>query len=102
MIIVGGENVYAAEVESVLMSHPMISEAAVTGSQATGAASFLGEQINAFIVPSKPDLTPRELRRYCYARLPSYKIPRQFLFLEQLPRNATGKIMKTQLPIDQH
>ena len=99
MIIVGGENVYAGEVEAVLMAHTMVEEAAVKGSEATGASSFLGEQINAFVVPSDPTLTQQEFRRYCYEALPSYKVPRQFVFLEKLPRNPAGKVVKSELPL---
>jgi acyl-CoA synthetase (AMP-forming)/AMP-acid ligase II len=98
MIIVGGENVYAVEIEAVLSKHPKVREAAVKGVSAAGAASFLGEQINAYVVSSDDTLTERDLREYCHERLPSYKIPRVFRFLPGLPRNPSGKVVKGDLP----
>ena len=98
MIIVGGENVYAAEVEAVLMAHDMVREAAVKGTPATGVRESLGELIRAFVVPSDPALTEREVRRHCHARLASFKIPHFIVFLEALPRNPSGKVVKADLP----
>jgi fatty-acyl-CoA synthase len=98
MIIVGGENVYAQEVESFLMTHEKVEEAAVKGVPATGAASFLGEQIRAYIVATEDAPAEAELRRFCYEKLASYKVPREFVFLEALPRNPSGKVVKAELP----
>lgn len=98
MIIVGGENVYAVEVESLLMTHEKVREAAVRGVPATGAMAFLGEQIKAYVVPADETLTKMELRRYCYEKLPSYKVPQQVVFMDALPRNPSGKVVKSQLP----
>ncbi len=98
MIIVGGENVYAVEVEAVLQSHPRVREAAVKGVPATGAMAFLGEQVMAWVVPDAPDtLTEADLRRYCYQRLASYKVPQRIAFLDALPRNPSGKVLKETL-----
>ena len=72
MIIVGGENVFAAEVEAVLAAHPKVREAAVKGVPATGIRIHLGELIKAYIVPADPTLTEREITQHCYDSLPSY------------------------------
>ncbi|MCX7591949.1 MAG: AMP-binding protein [Kiritimatiellae bacterium] len=97
MIIVGGENVYAAEVEAVLMSHEKVEEAAVIGVPATGAATYLGEVVEAYVVRADSSLTERELRRHCFERLASYKVPRRIVFVDALPRNPSGKVLKDRL-----
>lgn len=98
MIIVGGENVYAMEVENCLLTHEDILDAAVIGVQATGARSYLGELVKAFVV-LRPGTQLRELdiKRYCSERLPSYKVPQLLEFRHALPRNAAGKLMKREL-----
>jgi len=98
MIIVGGENVFAVEVEAVLAAHPRVREAAVKGVPATGIRAHLGELITAYIVPADPALTERDLRRHCYEQLPSYKVPTFITFLDRLPRNPAGKVVKDALP----
>ncbi|HEY3416459.1 MAG TPA: class I adenylate-forming enzyme family protein, partial [Armatimonadota bacterium] len=98
MIIVGGENVFAAEVEAVLLTHEKIREAAVKGIPATGVRSYLGELVKAYIVPHDASLTELELKKHCYERLPSYKVPAFFAFLDALPRNPSGKVVKDELP----
>jgi fatty-acyl-CoA synthase len=97
MIIVGGENVFAAEVEAVLMTHDQVEEAAVKGVPATGAAAFLGEQIEAYVVRTDARLTEQELRRFAFEHLPSYKVPSRIVFLTALPRNPSGKVVKDEL-----
>ncbi len=97
MIIVGGENVYAAEVEGVLFGHPKVREAAVKGVPATGVRESLGELIKAYIVPDDPALTETDVRRHCHARLPSYKLPHIIEFRDSLPRNPSGKVVKAEL-----
>jgi acyl-CoA synthetase (AMP-forming)/AMP-acid ligase II/lysophospholipase L1-like esterase len=97
MIIVGGENVFAAEVEAVLMNHEKVKEAAVKGIPATGIRESLGEMIKAYIVPDDPSLTEVDIRRHCHKLLPSYKIPHVIVFLDALPRNPSGKVVKDQL-----
>lgn len=94
MIIVGGENVFAAEVEAVLMNHEKVKEAAVKGIPATGIRESLGELIKAYIVPEDPSLTETEIRRHCHKLLPSYKIPHVIVFVPALPRNPSGKVVK--------
>ncbi len=98
MIIVGGENVFAGEVESVLATHPGVREAAVKGVPARGARAFLGEQIRAYVIRSDTSLTGADVRKHCYERLPSYKVPQDVVFLEALPRNPAGKVVKAELP----
>jgi len=97
MIIVGGENVYSAEVEGALMSHDKVLEAAVTGIPATGVRASLGEMIKAYVVPKDPSLTETDLRRHCLQRLSSYKQPHVYQFMDALPRNPSGKVVKGDL-----
>ena len=97
MIIVGGENVYAAEVEAVLMTHAGVREAAVKGVPATGVRQSLGELIRAYIVTDGAELKVQELRRHCSKRLASYQVPHEMVFLERLPRNPAGKVVKAEL-----
>jgi len=97
MIIVAGENVFASEVEAVLMSHDGVREAAVKGVPATGVRASLGELIKAYVVRRDPSLTEEDLRRFCFRRLPSFKIPHIIVFLDELPRNPSGKVVKSLL-----
>jgi acyl-coenzyme A synthetase/AMP-(fatty) acid ligase len=94
MIISGGVNVYPAEVESVLHAHPAVAEVAVVG---VSDAEW-GERVRAF-VSLKPgaSVDGKELEMYCRARLSGPKVPRDFVFLQALPRNPTGKILKREL-----
>ncbi|NGQ93588.1 long-chain-fatty-acid--CoA ligase [Brevibacillus sp. SYP-B805] len=94
MIISGGENVYSVEVEQVLYAHPGVLEAAVIGVP----HDVWGEMVAAVIVP-KPGqtITLEELQSFCRKSLASYKIPRAMFLAEQLPRNASGKILKYKL-----
>lgn len=98
MIIVGGENVYAAEVEGVLLSHPGVLEAAVKGVPATGVRQALGELVQGYVVVRDPQLTERDLRAWCFERLASFKVPYRIRFLAALPRNPSGKVLKSELP----
>jgi len=97
MIIVGGENVFAAEVEAVLQAHEKVREAAVKGVPATGPRAHLGELVKAWVVPRDPSLTEIELRKHCYDKLPSYKVPAFMVFTDSLPRNPAGKVVKDML-----
>ncbi|UII34672.1 long-chain fatty acid--CoA ligase [Fulvivirga ulvae] len=94
MFISGGENVYPAEVERVLLSHPAINEAAVIGVK----DEKWGEVGKAFIA-IKPGKTPTEteIRDFCIEHLAKYKVPRYFEFIADLPKNDTGKINKKAL-----
>jgi long-chain acyl-CoA synthetase len=94
LIIRGGYNVYPREVEEVLYSHPAIAEAAVVGIP----DQQLGEEVKAFVA-LKPgqELIESELIAYCKERVAAYKYPRAIEFRDQLPKSATGKVLKKQL-----
>jgi acyl-CoA synthetase (AMP-forming)/AMP-acid ligase II len=98
MIIVGGENVFALEVENVLVAHPDVLEAAVVGVEATGVRAYLGELVKAVVVP-RPGARLRDLdvKRHCAQQLSSYQTPQIVEFRDQLPRNAAGKVLKSEL-----
>lgn len=93
LIIVGGYNVYPREVEEVLYGHPDVLEAAVIGVP----DADLGEAVKAFIVAKDKSLEKVELHQYLSERLAQYKLPKSIEFLEELPKNSTGKIMKREL-----
>lgn len=95
MIITGGENVYPIEVESVISEHPSVAEVAVVGVP----DGRWGEAVTAVvrIVPGAETPTESELLEFTVARLASYKKPRHIHFVDELPRNASGKILKRTL-----
>jgi acyl-CoA synthetase (AMP-forming)/AMP-acid ligase II len=92
MIITGGENVYGPEVESVLIEHPAVADAAVIGVP----DDFWGESVKAIIVTTSA-IEPADIIEFCHRHLAGYKCPRTVDFVESLPRNASGKILKNQL-----
>jgi fatty-acyl-CoA synthase len=94
LIISGGENIYPAEVERVLGQHPAVADAAVIGR----ADDKWQEVPVAYVVP-RPDVTPdpAEIERFCLAQLARYKVPREYVFLDGLPRNAMGKVQHFRL-----
>jgi fatty-acyl-CoA synthase len=94
MFISGGVNVYPAEVESALHQHPGVQDAAVVGVD----HHLWGEVGVAFVVPA-PGASPEatELVQFLTPRLARYKIPRDFVLLEELPRTAYGKVVKGEL-----
>ncbi|MEI6233290.1 MAG: AMP-binding protein [Planctomycetota bacterium] len=94
MIIVAGENVYPIEVENTICAHPAVQEAAVFGRP----DAMLGEVVHAAAV-LRPDqtLTERELRAFLASRLAAFKQPRTVVFMDKLPRNPSGKVMKRDL-----
>jgi acyl-CoA synthetase (AMP-forming)/AMP-acid ligase II len=98
MIIVGGENVYALEVENCILTHEDVMEVAVVGIAATGASAYLGELVKAVVVP-KPGrkLGELDIKRHCAARLAGYKVPTLVEFRDALPRNPGGKVLKREL-----
>jgi len=91
MIISGGENVYPGEVEDLLTAHPYILEAAVVGV----ADPEFGERLKAFVV-LRPGtyLPPDAIQQYVREHLARYKVPREVVYLGDLPRNATGKVVR--------
>ncbi|MGH9081021.1 MAG: class I adenylate-forming enzyme family protein [Acidimicrobiales bacterium] len=94
MIVRGGMNVYADHVESALHAHPAVVEAAVIGVP----HEVLGEDVAAFVVRGPgSSLSADELRQFAGERLADYKVPRRITFVEELPRNAGGKVLKSRL-----
>jgi acyl-CoA synthetase (AMP-forming)/AMP-acid ligase II len=94
MIISGGENVYSVEVESVLFEHPGILDAAIIGLP----DEVWGEAVCAIVVPKEGAvIDEQELRSFCRQKLAGYKVPRRIFIEDQLPRNASGKVLKYQL-----
>ncbi|MFJ5769038.1 class I adenylate-forming enzyme family protein [Psychrobacillus sp. NPDC093180] len=94
MIIRAGENVYPVEVEEVLYQIPELLEAAVVGIPHT----VYGEVSKAFIVLKEGQtLTEEAIISFCSKRLANYKIPEEIVFIDTLPRNASGKVLKTAL-----
>lgn len=95
MIVSGGENVYPGEVEEALAQHPGILDVAVIG---VGDEEF-GQRLRAYIVPRPgASVTERDVREYVRNRLARFKIPRDVVFVDALPRNAGGKVLKRLLP----
>ncbi len=91
MLISGGENIYPAEVEDVLYRHPAVAEAAVIGVP----HERWGEVPRAVVVrKGGAALTAEELIAFCDGKLARYKIPKSVVFVETLPRNAAGKVLK--------
>jgi fatty-acyl-CoA synthase len=94
MIVSGGENVFPREVEDLLADHEQIEEAAVVGV----SDEKFGQRLKAFIVSRDgAQLDEEAVKAYVKANLARYKVPREVVFLEQLPRNATGKVLKREL-----
>ena len=98
VIVRGGSNIHAIDVEQVLYAHPSVAEAAVVGVP----HEVLGEDVVAFVVP-RPGHELAEgslgdaLAGWCRERLSAYKVPREFSRVESLPRNDTGKVLKDRL-----
>ncbi|MEZ0366906.1 class I adenylate-forming enzyme family protein [Mycobacterium sp. pUA109] len=94
MIVAGGVNIYPAEIEKVLVGHPAVVDAAVIGIP----QDDFGEQPLAFIVTANgARLTDDELVAFLDGRLASYKRPRKFVYVDELPLNPAGKVLKTTL-----
>jgi long-chain acyl-CoA synthetase len=93
MISVSGFKVYPNEVETVLVMHPGIKEAAVVGvpSEATG------EAVKAFVVRSDSHLTASDVTSFCKKQLTGYKVPHQVAFVDELPKSSVGKVLRRQL-----
>jgi len=94
MIIRGGENIAPAEIEAVLMSHPGIDEAAVIGVPSVE----WGQTVKAFVV-KRPgqNVTAPDISEFCRTRLASFKRPEAIEFIEALPKNPLGKILRKEL-----
>jgi acyl-CoA synthetase (AMP-forming)/AMP-acid ligase II len=94
LFIVGGFNVSPAEVEQVMARHPDISEVAVIGV----ADSRLGEVAKAYVIPAHGKApSEKHVIEWCRERLANFKVPRSITFVEALPRNASGKVLRREL-----
>lgn len=102
MIIRGGENIYSIEVESVLAAHPAVADVGVVGVP----DDIFGERVRAVVSISPGQrLTSDDLRAYAARHLADYKVPAEILFIHELPRNPSGKLVKgalAQLPATSH
>jgi fatty-acyl-CoA synthase len=94
MYISGGENVYPAEVENVLFQLPAVADAAIIG-----VPDERWGEVGKAIIVRKPDqqLAEGDVIRHCLARLAKFKVPQSVVFVDLLPRNATGKVLKREL-----
>jgi long-chain acyl-CoA synthetase len=93
-ILRGGYSIFPQEVEAVLMSHPAVAEAAVTGVP----HEDLGEEIAAFVaLKPQASIAGEEIIEHCKAHLAHYKHPRKVMILPELPRGLTGKVLKSEL-----
>jgi len=96
MIISGGENVFPGEVEAVLAQHPEVEEVAVLGVP----DPHFGQRLQAFVVATAGSgVDADELRGYVHDRLARFKTPRDVVFVDRLPRTATGKVVKRELAV---
>jgi fatty-acyl-CoA synthase len=94
MIVSGGENVFPREVEDLLADHTEIEEAAVVGVE----DERFGQRLKAFVVArERAGLSEEAVREYVKQNLARYKVPREVVFLAELPRNASGKVLKREL-----
>src|SRR3954466_2742044 len=94
MIVSGGENVFPAEVEDLLARHDGVSEVAIVGVE----DEKFGQALKAFVVASGSQETDAaELEEYVKSNLANYKVPKEFVFIDDLPRNQTGKVLKRDL-----
>jgi acyl-CoA synthetase (AMP-forming)/AMP-acid ligase II/NAD(P)-dependent dehydrogenase (short-subunit alcohol dehydrogenase family) len=94
LVVSGGEKVFPLEVEEVISSHPSVLEAAVVGLP----DDQFGQRLKAFVVARNGEVLGEEaLRAYLKERIARFKVPRDFVFLPQLPRNAAGKVLKREL-----
>jgi fatty-acyl-CoA synthase len=94
MIVSGGENVFPREVEELLGDHEAIEEAAVVGVP----DEEFGQRLRAFVaMRAGGELSEREVKDYVKANLARYKVPRDVIFVDELPRNPSGKVLKREL-----
>jgi acyl-CoA synthetase (AMP-forming)/AMP-acid ligase II len=95
MIVSGGENVYPLEVEETLNAHPAVREAAVVGVD----DERFGQRLAAYVaLEAGAEVGADDLREHVKSQLAGYKVPRDVVLVDELPRNASGKIMKRELP----
>jgi acyl-CoA synthetase (AMP-forming)/AMP-acid ligase II/carbon monoxide dehydrogenase subunit G len=97
MIVSGGENVFPKEVEDVLAKHPAVAEAAAIGVP----DEDFGQRLRAFVaLRDGQSVQEEELKKWVRDQLARYKVPREIRFVDELPRNATGKVLKRELDAD--
>lgn len=96
MFIVGGFNVYPAEVENVLRHHPAINESAVISVEDKRLGT-VGRAYVLLLHDADPKPTAEDITEFCKKRLANFKVPREIVFVDEFPRNATGKIQKSEL-----
>jgi fatty-acyl-CoA synthase len=92
MIVSGGENVFPAEVEDLLMGHDKVADVAVFGVE----DEKFGQRLKAVIV-KRGDLSEKQVQDYVKKNLAGYKSPRDVVFVDELPRTSTGKVLKREL-----
>jgi acyl-CoA synthetase (AMP-forming)/AMP-acid ligase II len=91
MIISGGENIYPAELEDIILTHPQVADVAIIGFP----HETWGEAVKAIVVPQQgQDLTEQQLVDWCKEKMGKFKIPKQVVFTDAIPRTPTGKILK--------
>ena len=94
MVISGGINIYPREIEETLLQHPDIADVAVIGVP----DEKWGERLKAFVVTASGDeLEPDAIIEFCDGRISGMKTPKDYAFIDALPRNANGKVLKTEL-----
>ena len=94
MIIVKGQNVHPSDIEEVLYAYPKVAEAAVIGVH----DEIRGEEVRAVISLKGEEIaTEEEIKRFCREHMANYKVPKQIIFMDSLPKTATGKIRKEDL-----
>jgi len=94
MIVSGGENVFPAEIEDLISGHPEVIEATALGVE----DKDWGHRLRAFVVKAEgATIDEAAIKEYVKANLARYKVPREVIFIEELPRNPTGKILKREL-----
>ena len=92
LIISGGSNIYPREVEEVLLQHPAVHEVSVVGRP----SAQWGEEVVAFVVCAR-EVSEGELDAYCLDNIARFKRPKGYVFLDDLPKNNYGKVLKTEL-----
>jgi fatty-acyl-CoA synthase len=92
VIISGGENIYPAEVERVLIGHPAVAEAAVVG-----RPDAKWQEVPVACIVRRAPASPSQIESFCLEQLARYKVPRDYVFLDALPRNAMGKVQHFRL-----
>ncbi len=93
MIVSGGENLFPKEVEDTIAGHPAVLEVACIG---VDDAEF-GKRLRAFVVTSGAEPGEDEIKAHVKSRLAAFKVPREVIFVDELPRNPAGKVLKREL-----